>query len=105
MLPKRPFGFRLSSIVPRLGDGASRAADWADGRPRLAWAAALLLVLVLVGSEVSYWPRNDFPGAMWHSTPRGDDIEITQARAAKAGWREALGYWHGDWILGNHYYR
>jgi hypothetical protein len=99
----------VSALLPhslhRIASGLRGAAAWCEGRPRLAACLAALVVLLLVGTEVSYWPLNDFPGATWHNTPRGDDVEIGQARAAQAGPRELLGFWTGDWIMGNHYYR
>lgn len=87
--------------------GAVLAAlrGFAERRPRRALALAILVVLIAVALEAAYWPLHDFPGAMWHSTPRGDDIEIAQAKAAQAGWRELLGYWVGRTIHGHAYYR
>src|SRR5438067_627768 len=87
-----------------LGELAS-AARWLESNPRRAWSPAVLLVMALAAWEVSYWPIHDFPGALWHGHPRGEDIELGQARAAVAGWQEIAGYWTGRMIHGYPYYR
>ena len=78
---------------------------WIERHPWPAWVLTGLVVLAIVGIEVSYWPRNDFPAATWHHRPRGDDIELAQAAAARAGWWELAGYWFGRTIQGHGYYR
>lgn len=83
----------------------STLADYCERRPRSAWILALALVLLVVGIESGYWVVNDYPGAMWHNTPRGDDIEIAMERAAVAGPRELAGFWTGQMLVGNGYYR
>jgi len=87
---------------------AERAARWAEAaerRPALSWILALTLVVAMVGWEASYWPRHDFPGALWHNANRGIEIEVVQARAARVGWKELKGYWVGRLIHGNDYYQ
>ena len=64
-----------------------------------------MLVLLLSGIETNYWPSHDFPLAYWHEKDRGLDIEVAQANAAKAGWKELWGYWVGPMIHGHGYYR
>jgi hypothetical protein len=82
-----------------------RASAWLVRHPRRATGLAVLLVLLLAGWEAAYWPIHDYPKALWHTTPRGDDIELGQANAAKAGWGELLGYWHGRMLHGHGYFR
>jgi hypothetical protein len=91
-------------IARRILRQTQRLEAWVEARPWVAWALALL-VLGLVGFETAFWPLHDYPGAMWHHTPRGDDIELAQAHAATAGWKELAGYWHGPMIHGHGYYR
>lgn len=81
------------------------AADWSERHPRRAWLLALFLVLAVVTVEALRWPLADFPGAMWHHPNRGIDVEAVQAGAARAGWRELLGFWHGPYIDGNPTFR
>ncbi len=83
----------------------SLLVDFCERRPRTAWLLSLALVLLLVGIESGYWVVHDYPGAMWHNTPRGDDIEIAMDRAAVAGPRELAGFWTGQMLVGNGYYR
>jgi hypothetical protein len=82
-----------------------RLAEWMEAHPVKAHLLAVLLVLIVVGWEANYWPSHDFPGALWHRSPRGDDIELAQANAANAGWKELWGYWFGPMIHGHGYYR
>lgn len=65
----------------------------------------MVLVLSATAWEASYWPRHDYPGAMWHQQDRGEDIELGQDRAAAAGWRELLGFWTGPMLHGHGYWR
>lgn len=96
---------RLSLLIERIRKLLLRWEAWAEAHPHRAWWGALLLVLLLVLPEIAYWPLNDYPGAMWHHTPRGIDIELVQDRAAVAGWKELAGYWTGRIIDGNPLYR
>lgn len=92
-------------MLLRLVEGVRRVGEWIEAHPRKSLLVAIVLVLVAVGWESNYWPSHDFPGALWHKTPRGDDIELAQANAAKAGWDELWGYWYGPMIHGHGYYR
>lgn len=96
---------RRPSAIQTLNDRFTHLQAWIEQHPWPAWIIATVAVLAIIGTEVSFWPRNDYPHAMWHNTPRGDDIELAQAAAAKADWRELLGYWFGRTIQGHGYYR
>lgn len=85
--------------------GVTRLAAWTEAHPRRAWTGALLLVLLLVGYETSYWPRVDYPRATWHHDPPGIEVEVVHAKAATAGWNELWSYWTGRIIHGNDYYQ
>ncbi len=78
---------------------------WVEANPRRAWIAAGALVLLVVGIEVAWWPLHDYPGSMWHATPRGADVEVAQANAAKVGWKEWWGFWTGRILHGNAYWQ
>lgn len=65
----------------------------------------MLLVLLVVGCETAYWPLNHYPGALWHKSPRGLDVEIPQEKAAHMTWPVMVSYWTGGQIEGNGYYR
>lgn len=86
----------------RLRGIALRGLQWLEAH---IWPVCLSLVFVLTGWQAVQEPLNGFPGAMWHNRPRGDDIELGQARAATAGLKELLGYWHGPMLHGHNYYR
>ncbi len=91
--------------LERMLELGRRCTAWCDARPRLAWAAALSVVLLAVGWETATWPLHDYPGALWHQSPKGDDIELGQANAARAGWPELLGFWRGRMLHGHGYFR
>ena len=77
--------------------GAPSEAE-GSGAPASEPPASKTSKMALAGAEASVWVRRDFPGAMWHHTPRGDDIEIGQANAARAGWKELAGFYPGNII-------
>lgn len=68
-------------------------------------AVCALLALLIVGLETVRWPLDDYPGAMWHARPRGDDIEIALEKAAVAGPSEIMRFWTGPTIVENGYFR
>ena len=65
-----------SAFIDRVRKLLVRWEAWVEAHPRKAWAGALLLALLVVLPEVAYWPLNDYPGAMWHHTPRGGLIPM-----------------------------
>lgn len=89
----------------RTGGFLARLNAAAEAHPRRAWWGAILLVLLVVGCETAYWPLNHYPGALWHKSPKGLDIEIPQEKAAHITWPELWSYWTGGQIEGNGYYR
>lgn len=88
----------MKALVSRWGDFVAR-------RPRRAIWIVFALVFAAALYETLSWPLHDFPGAFWHSADRGLDITIGQANAARAGWREILGFWHGPMLHGHGYFR
>jgi len=95
----------LQHVLSRAAALIIRLSDMAEANPRRAWMCALVAVLVVVGWETAFWPLNHYPGAIWHKSPRGLDIEIPQQKAAHMGWPELASYWVGGQIEGNGYYR
>lgn len=95
----------ITRLRARWHDVRSRLQTWVEHHPGQSWVIAIVLVAAITGLEISYWPKNDYPGAMWHASPRGEDIERGQDRAAEAGPRELWGYWIGPMLHGHGYYR
>ena len=97
--------FNFKHALVCAGEYLAHLAAVAEARPRRAWICAIAAVLLLVGWETAYWPLNQYPGALWHKSPRGLDIEIPQEKAAHMTWPELASYWVGGQIEGNGYYR
>ncbi len=83
----------------------TRMDAWLEAQPRWAVGLALILAVLICGPRIAAYPLADYPLATWHMPDRGIDVELGQAKAAKAGWPELFGYWVGPTIHGHGYYR